>query len=106
MEVEAQVAHFRPLCTAVLCQWSDSEVRAPLELGQLAGSCPLPCCPRHPLCSPQFLHRQVGISARQPSTTSTATRRPQVEVSATPLRRGSILTPLVVVMSRFFNSSS
>eukprot|EP00966_Prymnesium_polylepis_P190361 4411068-Prymnesium_polylepis.1 len=49
MEVEAQVAHFRRLSTVVL---SVSGPRRALELGQLAGNCPLPCYPRHPLCSP------------------------------------------------------
>eukprot|EP00966_Prymnesium_polylepis_P318297 7351733-Prymnesium_polylepis.1 len=36
------------------------------------------------MCSPQLLRLQVGISARPPSTPSTATRRPQVEASAHP----------------------
>eukprot|EP00966_Prymnesium_polylepis_P183096 4242669-Prymnesium_polylepis.1 len=54
------------------------------------------------MCSPQLLRLQVGISARLPSTTSTATRRPQGRGECGPLWRFDYpsLTPWQRVVSR------
>eukprot|EP00966_Prymnesium_polylepis_P285934 6604964-Prymnesium_polylepis.1 len=56
------------------------------------------------MCSPQLLRLQVGISARLPRTTSShlgdATATGRGECHPTVARRGSILNPLVVVVSR------